>query len=192
MARLKRNVAPFIPAALLFHPIPQPRIWGGARLATRLHKPFPLDARIGESWEVSGLPDAVSRVRGGPYDGRLLTELIERYPAELIGAGGASDPTFPLLIKFLEASANLSIQVHPMPPSAGVKHEAWYIIHAEEGAELFVGLREGVTPRDVRDRVNTPAMADVLRAHIAKAGDCYYLPSGTLHALGAGIVVAEV
>lgn len=177
---------------LVFHPIPQPRIWGSDRLSTLLGKPFDLNDCIGESWEISGLRGNESRVRGGAFDGLSLTEMIARHHTQLLGQGAVETSEFPLLIKFLDAAQHLSVQVHPKPPAAHVKHEAWYIVHAEPGAELFIGLNEGVTAEDVRRAANTPEMRGLLHARPARAGDCFYLPSGTLHALGAGIVVAEV
>lgn len=179
------------PVPVVFEPLYKPKPWGGRRLATLLGKRLPAGVPIGESWELADLPDNESRVRDGPLAGTTLAELVQRWGADLLGDVQLDDGRFPLLIKFLDACENLSVQVHPQA-GPGVKREAWYVVHAEPGAKLYVGLRDGVGPDDVRRVANTPQMADVLRIWAAAAGQCYYLPSGTLHALGAGIVVAEV
>ncbi len=185
---------PLLP--VVFEPLFKPKPWGGRRLAALLGKQLPAGERIGESWELASLPGNESRVRAGPLAGRTLRELVQLWGADLLGSAPLSDGRFPLLIKFLDACENLSVQVHPKPDArggpSGVKHEAWYVIHAEPGAKLYIGLKPGVGPADVARVASTPAMVDVLRVWDARAGQCYYLPSGTLHALGAGVVVAEI
>jgi mannose-6-phosphate isomerase len=186
--------APLLP--VVFAPLFKQKPWGGQRLAALLDKRLPAGERIGESWELVSLPGNESRVRAGPLAGRTLGELVQRWGADLLGDAPLRDGRFPLLIKFLDASENLSVQVHPKPDGRdgppGVKHEAWYVVHADPGAKLYIGLKPGVGPADVGRVVDTGAMVDVLRAWDARPGQCYYLPSGTLHALGAGLVVAEI
>jgi mannose-6-phosphate isomerase len=199
------------PLPLVFQPLPQPRPWGGRALATLLGKPLPPDVPIGETWELASLPGAETCVRDGPLAGTPLGTLVERWDTDLLGAAPRCDGRFPLLIKFLDARETLSVQVHPRPPvardvaqvaaaargatqPAGIKHEAWYIVHAEPGSHLYVGLRPGVTRDDVAAAMRTaaPCWDEFLQSWPAVAGDCFHLPSGTPHALGAGVVVAEV
>ena len=179
------------PVPVVFEPLYKPKPWGGRRLATLLGKRLPAGVPIGESWELADLPDNESRVRDGPLAGTSLGELVQLWGRDLLGDVQLDDGRFPLLIKFLDAEQDLSVQVHPQA-GPGVKQEAWYVVHAEPGAKLYAGLRDGVGPDDVQRVANTPQIVDMLRAWDAAAGQCYYLPSGTLHALGAGIVVAEV
>ncbi len=185
------------PRPVVFAPLLQPKPWGGSRLATLLGKTLPPEP-IGESWELVSLPHAESRVARGPLVGCTLTDLTARWRTRLLGHAPLADGRFPLLIKFLDATANLSIQVHPRPApddprgwQPGVKHEAWYVIHAEPDARVYIGLRPGVTPDQVAAAVGTAELVGLLRAWPARSGDCFYIPSGTLHALGAGLVVAE-
>lgn len=187
------------PIPVIFEPIFKPKPWGGRKLAEVLSKSLPPDEPIGESWELVSLPENESRVRTGPLAGTPIGVLVETWGTDLYGGASLADGRFPLLIKFLDARENLSVQVHPKPAKdvgggwrPGIKHEAWYIIAAEPGAELFIGLKPGVTHADVVKAADTPAMADLLRRWPATVGRCYYLPSGTMHALGAGILVAEV
>ncbi|MEW6197272.1 MAG: type I phosphomannose isomerase catalytic subunit [Planctomycetota bacterium] len=185
------------PIPLRFDPQFKEKPWGGRRLAELLHKKLPTGGPIGESWELVGLAGQESRVRDGPLAGRTLPELLSRWGPGLLDPARLHSGRFPLLIKFLDAQQSLSIQVHPKPagtgaPTPGVKPEAWYVINAEPDAELYIGLKAGVTPAEVTQAAGTAVIADLLRAWPATAGACYLLPSGTPHALGAGIVVAEV
>jgi mannose-6-phosphate isomerase len=187
------------PIPVVFEPIFKPKPWGGRTLARLFDKPLPADQPIGESWEVASLPGNESRVRDGPLAGRTVSELIDMWGWDLYGGAELVEGRFPLLIKFLDACEHLSVQVHPKPSAEdpagrqpGIKHEAWYVLHAESGAEMFVGFKPDVTPADVARAANTPEMARLLRSWPVRPGQCYYLPSGTPHALGAGIVVAEV
>lgn len=187
------------PIPVVFAPLYKPKPWGGRRLADLFGKTLPESDPIGESWELVSLPDNESRVRGGPLAGTSLAELVQAWGTDLVGDAELVAGRFPLLIKFLDACEHLSVQVHPKPAAddprgrrPGIKHEAWYVLHAEPGAKLFIGLRPGVTAGDVARVANTSAMVDVLHVWEGRPGQCYYLPSGTLHALGAGLVVAEV
>ena len=185
------------PIPLRFDPLFKEKPWGGRRLAELFQKRLPGDGLIGESWELVSLPGQESRVRDEPLAGRTLTELAPRWGAGLVDPARLHNGRFPLLIKFLDARQNLSVQVHPKPagggtPTPGVKPEAWYVIDAGPDAKLYIGLKPGVTPAEVARAAGTNKIADLLRPWPATAGECYLLPSGTPHALGAGIVVAEV
>lgn len=199
---------------LTFEPIYKEKVWGGRSFET-LGRTLPGDATtgIGESWELADLATTsasggggnaeYSVVANGPLKGQSIRELMQQYGEALLGQGvkPADDGGFPLLIKFLDAKENLSVQVHPSPEYAAahkdayLKSEAWYIIDHEPGAVIYKGLAPGVTPEMLRDALETntdEAVVPLLNAISAKKGDCHYLPSGTLHALGAGVLVAEV
>lgn len=180
------------PRPVVFEPRFKPKPWGGRKLAECLGKQLPGNQPIGESWEIVSLPGDESVVRDGPAAGRTISELIEAWSEELLGDVELVNGRFPLLVKFLDARENLSVQVHPKPPADDIKHEAWYVIDADPGARLYIGLRPGVGPEQMKDAANTPRMAELLHPRLALPGDCYYLPSGTPHALGGGIVVAEI
>lgn len=187
------------PLPVVFEPIYKPKPWGGRTLARLFDKPLPSHDPIGESWELTDLPKNVSRVARGPLAGKPIGELIQMWGQALIGNAQLVDGRFPLLIKFLDAREPLSVQVHPSGQGRdataqprGAKYEAWYVVDAEPDAALFIGLRPGVGPDDVRRAARTRGLADLLRRRPAKPGQCYYLPSGIPHTLGAGLVVAEV
>jgi mannose-6-phosphate isomerase len=187
------------PIPVIFEPIYQVRPWGGRRLAELYGKALPEHPTIGESWEVVSLPGYESRVREGPLAGRTLSQLIEMWGRDLIGGAELVDGRFPLLIKFLDARQSLSVQVHPRPgdgpgsgAGAGVKHEAWYVVEAGPRSEMLIGFQEGVLPGQVAAAARTRAIVGLLRRWPARAGQCFYLPSGVPHALGGGLVVAEI
>lgn len=186
------------PQPVVFEPIYKPKPWGGRTLARLFGRTLPGTEPIGESWELSDLPGNESRVARGPLTGRTIGELVRMWGKALLGNAPLADGRFPLLIKFLDAREALSVQVHPCAadpqgrPPATIKHEAWYVIAAEPEAKLFIGLRPGVGPADVRRAAATPATAELLQPRPARPGRCFYLPAGVPHALGAGIVVAEV
>lgn len=175
--------------------------WGGRRLAELGHDLDP-DAQVGESWEVADLSGVdtsrSTRVRIGPHAGRALTDLIHLDRAGLLGAAISRDGHFPLLVKLLDASEPLSVQVHPTPEFAAghanvaVKTESWVVLDAEPGAHLYLGVGAGVEPDQLRAAAAKPAIIELLRSVPARAGDVHHVPAGTVHALGAGIVVAEV
>lgn len=187
------------PCPLCFEPICKPRIWGGRRLAELLGKGLPAGEVIGESWEVADLEDDQSVVCRGPARGKTLAELVRAWGPDLLGTAELFEGRFPLLIKYLDACDNLSVQVHPDAATAArlggrvrVKNEAWYIVHAEPGGCIYRGLRPGVTREAFRQAITSGTCVDLLTRISVRPGDCYYLPSGTVHALGAGVVVAEV
>jgi mannose-6-phosphate isomerase len=180
---------------LTFHPIYKERIWGGRRLQDLLGRQLP-PGLIGESWDVAAHSNGTSVVAEGPLAGRSLTELVNDYGEDL--AGGAR---FPLLLKLIDAAQDLSVQVHP--DDAYVKNytnelwgksEMWYIVHSEPGAWIVWGLRSGVTKKEFARAVKQggTAILDCLNKVRVKAGELYPISAGLVHALGAGIVVAEI
>lgn len=187
------------PIPVIFEPLYKPKPWGGRMLATLFGKSLPPDEPIGESWELVSLPDNESRVKDGPLAGQTISELVQRWGPGLFGEADPGEEHFPLLIKFLDAREDLSVQVHPKPPvddpdgwCPGLKHEAWYVLDADPGAQIYIGLKPGVTLAELARVANSPGTAGLLRSWPARPGDCFYLPSGTIHALGAGLVVAEI
>jgi len=184
---------------LVLEPILKPKPWGGRRLARLFGKEAGGGGPIGESWEVADLPGNESRVAGGPLAGQPLRGLMDRWGGDLIGRTRAVGARFPLLLKFLDAGQPLSVQVHPSGRSAhagaqpaGLKHEAWYVVDADPGSVLFIGCKPGVGLEDVARATPTAALVDLLCRRPARRGACYYLPAGVPHALGAGLLVAEV
>jgi mannose-6-phosphate isomerase len=193
---------------LKFEPIYKEKVWGG-RTLEKFGRTLPGDAKIGESWEVADLGATSvsgggggaerSRIRNGPLAGLTLHEAIGLHGERLLGRLQLT-PTgdFPLLVKFLDAGDNLSVQVHPSPayarehPDAHLKSEAWYIIDAVPGSVIYKGVKEGTTPQQFREAIEQNRVEELMIAVPVKPGDCHYLPSGTCHALGAGILVAEV
>ena len=195
---------------LVLEPILVPKPWGGRRLEG-LGKPLPdhlpAGTTYGESWEVADLPDdalvasATGRtlVADGTHSGKSLRQLIAESGPELMGSASPTPAgDFPLLVKLLDTAEHLSIQVHPDEAYAGrrrdwlPKTESWYVIDAEPGAAIFKGFRPGVTIEDVRAAAGTPGLAGLLQRIPVKRGDFHHLPAGTVHALGAGVTVAEV
>ncbi len=184
---------------LKFEPIFKRRIWGGRALAELLSKDLPTDEPVGESWEVADLEDDQSVVANGPASGQRLGELVRAWGTELIGRAPLIDGRFPLLIKYLDAHDTLSVQVHPDEAMARrlggrvrVKNEAWYVINATEAGFIYRGVRQGVDAHALKRAIEEQKVESVLNRISVREGQCYYLPSGTIHALGAGVVVAEV
>lgn len=176
-------------------PILHPKNWGGRKLSSILRRHLPTDGRFGESWEISGLPNNISTIVSGPFAGQTLDGLIRQAPTALLGTTvpEAWRSVFPLLIKFLDANENLSIQVHPKPPAANLKDEAWYILDADDGANVYIGLRPDCDlARFTRAVRSGDDLLPCLNAYPARRGGCFSLPSGVVHALGSGILVAEV
>ena len=198
---------------LKFKPIYKEKIWGGRRLE-KLGRTLPGSPTtpIGEAWELADLSHTSvsggggnperSLVANGPWAGQSLHDLLTRHGDRLLGR---LQPTltgdFPLLVKYLDASENLSVQVHPSPayaathPESHLKSEAWYIVAAEPGAVIYKGIQAGVTAQAFRQALmanDREALLAMMIAVPVKPGDCHYLPSGTCHALGGGILVAEV
>jgi len=192
---------------LKFKPRWVEKIWGGRKMETVLGKPLPEEKLIGESWELYDFPPGVvektgewvsSEVTNGPLAGKTLHELVSQFGPELHGDVALLNGQFPILIKFLDAREDLSLQVHPPAgytanhPGTHLKTEAWYVIQHDEGAKLYKGLKEGITREHFASGITDGSVMDMVNAVPVKPGQCYFLPSGTVHALGAGILVAEV
>jgi len=186
-----------------FEPIYKEKIWGGRSLERLFGRGLPAGASIGESWELADLPEGESVVANGPDAGKTVHALLAEKGGEILGPARAlPDGRFPLLLKLLDASDILSLQVHPderavaeLGPPAALKTECWYVLASREGY-ILKGVREGVTVEDLREALaagdDPDVLAGLLRRYDVKAGDFHYLPAGTLHALGAGVVVAEI
>lgn len=184
---------------LLFEPNFHPVIWGGHQL--RPYKGLePTLEPIGESWEVSAVPSSTSVVSNGIWKGKDLISLIDEYPEEILGkaVNKKYQGKLPLLVKFIDAKRDLSIQVHPNDDMAQRLHgkmgksEMWYIIRADEGAHLYAGFKQNITPYEYQKRVEDGSITEVLADHQVKAGDVFYLPAGRVHAICGGILLAEV
>lgn len=184
---------------LFLQPIFKERIWGGRRLEAYYGSALPAGA-VGEAWVLGEHAQGTSLVTAGPLAGESLAGLRRRYGAALLGARGAAAPTgrCPLLIKLLDAQDDLSVQVHPADGYAGLapgepgKTEMWYILAAEPGARIVYGLNDGVDAAAFAAAVRSGRIEETLRYIPVQAGDVFYVPAGTVHALGAGTVVAEV
>ncbi|MFO1476504.1 MAG: type I phosphomannose isomerase catalytic subunit [Verrucomicrobiota bacterium] len=183
---------------LTFEPIFKERIWGGRSLERLYRKALPPAVPIGESWEVSDRPGDASRITNGPLAGKDLRWLMENHSAALLGkAAPASGQRFPLLVKLLDAREKLSLQVHPPADKAASlggepKTEMWYIADAQPDAELYVGLNPGVTRAEFEQKIRSGQVADCFHRVPVKAGDAMFLPSGRVHAIGAGLVIFEI
>jgi mannose-6-phosphate isomerase len=184
---------------LLFQPNFHTVVWGGHQL--RPYKGLePTDEPIGESWEVSAVPSSTSIISNGEWSGRDLVSVIREYPDAILGKtvnkkyGGQ----LPLLVKFIDAERDLSIQVHPNDEMARREHgkmgksEMWYVIRADEGSHLYAGFRRQITPDEYERRIADGTITEVLADHPVKAGDVFYLPAGRIHAICGGILLAEV
>jgi len=183
----------------IFEPIYKPKIWGGDLIFAHFRRAKPTPEPIGESWELADLEEDQSRVRWGLARGRTLGELRAEWGEDLLGQVNLFEGRFPLLIKFLDAQTSLSVQVHPTEAVARklggnvrVKHEAWYILAAQPGGAIYHGLEPGISAETFRQAMLTGQVDGVLRKILVQPGECYYLPSGTAHALGAGVLVAEI
>lgn len=179
---------------LLFHPLPQERVWGGRRLAEVFGRDLPGDGPCGESWEISDRPGAVSVIANGPFADHDLRWLMENHAADLLGDTPPSRGRFPWLFKILDAAETLSLQVHPLPGTAEgePKTEAWYVAQTTPEAHLFAGLNEGVTRKQFEAKLHAGQLADCVPRKPLRTGDAMFLPSGRLHALGGGALVFEI
>ena len=183
---------------LEFEPIIKTLLWGGRRLGTVLHKPIGEGDRYAESWELSDHGEDVSQVKSGSLAGQTLRSLIHSRGAELLGKNFTKNSQFPLLVKFLDANQVLSVQVHPNDELGqklagdNGKTETWVIIHTEPGSKIYAGLKTGVTREQFAAGMASGDVEPLLHAFEAKPGDCVMIPAGTVHAIGAGIVLAEI
>lgn len=183
---------------LCFQPILRRYLWGGRRLGTVLGKSIGPERDYAESWEVADHGMDQSVVNDGPLAGKRLEQLVEEFGVALTG-GKSGFQRFPLLLKYLDAHRVLSVQVHPndaqaallQPPDLG-KTEAWVILAADPGSVLYAGLRSGVGRTDLEVALRTGAVAELLHVIEPCVGDCFYIPAGTVHAIGAGLMIAEI
>lgn len=182
---------------LVFEPLLMERVWGGRRLETLLHKRLPSGTRFGESWEIVDRPDAQSVVHDGPLQGRTLHELWTEFREPVFGTGLPESGRFPLLFKLLDAQERLSVQVHP-PASVAAqlggepKTEMWYLIDALLESDLYTGLKSGVTRENFVAALNEGRVADLIHNIPVHRGDAFFIPSGRIHAIGAGNLIFEV
>ena len=191
---------------LVFEPYFRPQVWGATRLQKLFGKRLPPSGRIGESWEVSAHPLHVSRVAEGPFAGASLTQLWDLHRREFLGLRNTRETTswpdrrrFPLLIKLLDCHERLSVQVHPDDRTADEllgepngKTEAWVVLHAEPGSRIYAGLKDGVSRGDLEQHLDRGNVADCLHSFEPQAGDGLLIEAGTVHAVGGGVLMAEV
>ncbi len=194
---------------LKFRPRLVEKIWGGRRLQDILDKPLPPNKQIGESWELYDFPPGVvdnsadwisAEIANGPLAGRSLHWAVSEFGDDLMGGVPLTSPhgQFPILIKFLDAREDLSVQVHPdqdyanTHPGAHLKNEAWYVVQSEPDAAIYKGLTAGTGRDQFKSAIESGVVMDHVTRIPVKPGHCHYLPSGTVHALGAGVLVAEV
>ena len=184
---------------LRFEPFLRPMVWGGRRLGAVLHKHLPTDETYGESWEISDHPSHRSVVADGVWAGRTLRELMGQEHAALLGKAASGHEVFPWLVKLLDANDRLSVQVHPDEedvrrfwPGEGSKTEAWFVLAAEPDSRIYAGLLPGVDERRLRAALEAGMVADCLHQFTPRPGDCLFLPAGTVHAVGGGVLMAEV
>ena len=184
---------------LLFHPLLKPILWGGDAIC-KFKEISPLQQGIGESWEISHVKNNVSVVDNGALKNKTLDDLIREYGEQLLGKKVVArfGSTFPLLIKFIDARDDLSIQVHPNDELANKRHnsfgktEMWYLINAKPGAFLYSGFAQQLTPGQYIDSVANNTFTGLLDKHEVKPGDVFFLPAGRVHAIGAGCFLAEI
>jgi mannose-6-phosphate isomerase len=184
---------------LKFDTLLKQTLWGGDKIAAfkRLDN---APANVGESWEISAVENSESVVANGPDKGLTLTEMVRKYGADLVGEANYArfGVKFPLLIKFIDARLDLSIQVHPGDELARKRHnsfgknEMWYVIDTEPHARLIAGFATHITPKEYKELVHDGTFADVLHANAVVPGDVFYIPAGRVHGIGAGTFVAEI
>jgi mannose-6-phosphate isomerase len=181
---------------LRFEPIYQYRLWGGRRLANVLTAPLPGDGPIGEAWVLSDRDDHPSRVSNGSLKRQTIGQVLEQFPEQVMGKFAGRFRRFPLLLKFLDAREMLSVQVHPSDADNGGgdagKTEGWVVLEAGIKSRIYAGLKPGITEDDLRRSLANGNVADQIACFAPKPGDAIFLPAGTVHSLGGGVVVFEV
>jgi mannose-6-phosphate isomerase len=184
---------------LKFTPIPVYRMWGGNKLNTHLNKGFKMD-QVGESWEISGVNNYETVVSEGNLSGKTLLQLAHDFKQELLGTSvyDSFGTQFPLLIKFIDAKTPLSIQVHPHDDVAKVRHnsfgknEMWYVMEADKDAEIIVGFNTKLDQDKFLEYSKNDQILSVLNSVKTKTGDAFYIPTGRIHAIGEGVMLAEI
>jgi len=182
-----------------FNPILKEKIWGGEKLSSILNKKSD-SKHIGESWEISGVDGNISVVANGLYKGKTLNDLIASYKSTFLGQENIDvfGENFPLLIKFLDAKTNLSVQVHPDDAMAKAKHnsfgktEMWYIMDSDDDAEIVLGLKNNTINKSVLANIDASNVDAIFNTEKVKQGDSYFIPAGKIHAIGAGVLAAEI
>ena len=177
----------------------RPMVWGGRRLGELLGKPLPGNESYGESWEISDHASHSSRVDRGPLAGQTLGDLMRRWRDPLLGAAASSHASFPLLVKLLDANDWLSVQVHPddekvrtLWPGEGGKTEVWFVLDAAPDSKIYAGLKAGIDEARLRQALAQGTVANCLHSFTPQPGDCLFLRAGTVHAVGGGVLMAEV
>lgn len=182
---------------LRFDPIFKRLVWGGRRLSTVLRKPIGEGSEYAESWEISDHRNGVSRVADGPFAGSTLSDLLKHHGENLLGSVVGPREQFPLLVKFIDAHQDLSVQVHPDDARGrrlandNGKTETWVIVHAEPGSKIYAGLKQGTTREEMVEAIDSGTVESLLHSFPARKGDCILIPAGIVHAIGAGVVLAE-
>jgi len=184
---------------LKFEPILKERLWGGTKLKDVFGKPIASNI-TGESWEISAVPGDVSMVSNGELKGRTLQELINAYKSDLLGKSVVErfGNRFPILIKFIDAKQDLSIQLHPNDELAKTRHnsfgktEMWYIMDADPGAQLIVGFNKDVEKEEYKESFEKDTLLELLNYESVSEGDTYFINTGKIHAIGAGVLLAEI
>lgn len=185
---------------LKFKPIVKEKIWGGNKFLTVFKKLLDPGIKYGESWEISDIEDDVSIVENGFLSENELTELIELYMGELVGDSvyNTYGLAFPLLFKFIDASDDLSVQVHPNDELAFTKYEQqgkteiWYVVDADPGAGLYIGFKEKIDSKIFMKSVDNGTVDQLLQFYPVQKGEFYFIPAGTVHAIGKGVLLAEI
>ena len=184
---------------LTFTPILKDRIWGGTKLKSYLNKSI-VSETTGESWEISTVPGDISVVASGVFEGKNINEIIDLHPTEILGKSVIArfGKQFPLLFKFIDAKEDLSIQLHPNDELAKQRHnsfgktEMWYVMQADETARLVVGFKNDSNPKEYLEKLADKKLISLLEEYPVKKGDVFFLETGTIHAIGAGVVLAEI
>ena len=198
MCRTTENTgAPLAP--IKFHPVYKTKIWGGEKILPFKGLPASQE-RIGESWEISGVRGSETTVCGGPYDGMDVTGLVRRFGARLVGnkVHARFGDEFPILVKFIDAADDLSIQVHPGDEMArrlgypNGKSEMWYVVSTNHRAHIVSGFNRRITPAEYKRAVAEGTLQEALQDHEAHTGDCFFIPAGRVHSIGCGTFLAEI
>ena len=184
---------------LKFKPILKPKVWGGEKLHTVLAKDKVGD-KIGESWEISGVEGDISIVKNGFLKGESLQQLIKTYKEKLVGYNiyRKFKDNFPLLIKFIDAKENLSVQVHPGDEIASKRHnslgktEMWYIVQADSQAKIVTGFKKGISKEDYLLHLKEESLEEILNKEVVESGETFFIKAGLIHAIGSGVLLAEI
>jgi len=182
-----------------FTPILKEKVWGGNKLSRLLKKSF-ISNKVGESWEISGVEGAISVVANGEFSGKSLNELIEIFKQDFLGEQvfAKFGNQFPLLFKFIDANEDLSVQLHPNDTLAKSRHnsfgktEMWYIIQADKNANLIIGFKEEINKKFYQKHIDNGSLEEILHYEKVKEGDAFYIAPGRIHAIGAGVLLAEI